>query len=190
MNQDDPDPYELPALLMAVARGDSTAFARLYATTSPRLFALLRRMLQRTDWAEEVLQDCYVRIWKKSDTYDPERGAPMAWLLTIARYRALDLLRSRRPEVTESSLAEGGARIVEGVDADRSESYAVEREGIGRLAECMEGLAAESRRIILLAYYEGYTHAELSRRVGAPMGTVKSWLRRGLQQLRECLGVP
>ena len=83
------DPLE--ALLAAVARGDRRAFADLYAATSPQLFALLLRMLQRRDWAEEALQDCYVRIWQKSESYAPERGAPLAWLTTIANVAGVDL---------------------------------------------------------------------------------------------------
>jgi RNA polymerase sigma-70 factor, ECF subfamily len=181
------DPLE--ALLAAVARGQQPAFAELYARTSPHLFALLSRMLQRRDWAEEALQDCYVRIWQRSVSYDSGRGAPMAWLMTIARYRALDLLRMRRPEVNESSFDENAGSPLEAEDVTQSpEDRAVEGEGIGRLEDCMKGLQVEQRRSVLLAYYEGYTHTELARRLNAPIGTVKSWVRRGLLQLRDCLG--
>jgi RNA polymerase sigma-70 factor (ECF subfamily) len=182
------DPLE--AQLAAIARGDRRAFAELYAATSPKLFALLLRMLQRRDWAEEALQDCYVRIWQKSEGYAPERGAPLAWLTTIARYRALDLLRARRPEVTESSFDEEKPSPLERADdgAASPEEGAMQREGIGRLDDCMQNLAEEQRKSVLLAYYEGYTHSELARRMKAPMGTVKSWVRRGLLQLRDCMG--
>lgn len=179
----------LEPLLAAIARGHQPAFAELYARTSPHLFALLMRMLQRRDWAEEALQDCYVRIWQRSESYDVGRGAPMAWLMTIARYRALDLLRMRRPEVNESSFDEDAPSPLERADETQSpEDRAVEREGLGRLEKCMEGLGAEQRRSVLLAYYEGYTHTEMARRLNAPVGTVKSWVRRGLIQLRDCLG--
>lgn len=179
----------LEGLLSAIARGDRTAFAELYAATSGQLLALLLRMLQRRDWAEEALQDCYVRIWQKSESYTPQRGAPLAWLTTIARYRALDLLRARRPEDTESSFDEARPSPLERSDEGRSpEDHAVAREGIGRLEDCMEGLIEEQRQSVLLAYYEGYTHGELARRLKAPLGTVKSWVRRGLLQLRDCMG--
>src|SRR5690349_5501049 len=185
VNPDDP----LEGLLAAVARGDRSAFAELYAATSAQLLALLLRMLQRRDWAEEALQDCYVRIWQKSDGYSPERGAPMAWLATIARYRALDLLRARRPEFTESSFDADKPSPLEAPDQGPGpEDGAVEREGIGRLENCLKGLLEEQRRSVLLAYYEGYTHSELARRLKAPLGTVKSWVRRGLLQLRDCMG--
>lgn len=185
VNPDDP----LEGLLAAVARGDRRAFAELYAATSAQLLALLLRMLQRRDWAEEALQDCYVRIWRKSDSYSPERGAPMAWLATIARYRALDLLRARRPELTESSFDADKPSPLEAPDESPGpEAGAVEREGIGRLENCLKGLLEEQRKSVLLAYYEGYTHSELARRLKAPLGTVKSWVRRGLLQLRDCIG--
>ena len=180
----------LEPLLADVARGHQPAFAELYARTSPQLFALLLRMLQRRDWAEEALQDCYVRIWQKSESYDPARGAPLAWLMTIARYRALDLLRARRPEDNESSFDEDRPSPLERADelAAGPEDQAAQGEGLGRLHECMKGLSAEQRRSVLLAYYEGYTHTELARRLNTPVGTVKSWVRRGLLQLRDCLG--
>jgi RNA polymerase sigma-70 factor (ECF subfamily) len=185
MTEDNP----LEAPLAAIARGDRRAFAELYAATSPQLLALLLRMLQRRDWAEEALQDCYVRIWQKSESYSPERGAPLAWLTTIARYRALDLLRARRPEVTESSFDEDLPSPLERATEGQSpEEGAMQREGIGRLEDCMAGLIEEQRKSVLLAYYEGYTHSELARRMKAPMGTVKSWVRRGLLQLRDCMG--
>lgn len=179
----------LEALLAAVARGQQPAFAELYAKTSPHLFGLLLRMLQRRDWAEEALQDCYVRIWQKAESYSAGRGSPMAWLMTIARYRALDLLRMRRPEVNESSFDEDMTSPLEREDETASpEDRAVEGEGLGRLEDCMKGLGEEQRRTVLLAYYEGYTHTEMARRLNAPVGTVKSWVRRGLIQLRDCLG--
>ena len=85
------DAEQLRRLLEATARGDDRAFAELYRATSSHLYGLLLRMLQRRDWAEEALQDCFVKIWQKAETYEPDKGAPLTWLLTVARYRALDL---------------------------------------------------------------------------------------------------
>ena len=183
------DAPHLAVLLAATARGDQAAFARLYAHTSPHLLGLLVRMLKRMDWAEEALQDCYMRIWRRSDSYEPGRGSPMAWLSTIARYRALDLLRARRPEVIEAETPEQAPPLLEREDdGQRPDAGAVEHEELRRLGDCMARLSGDERRSVLLAYYEGYTHAELSARLGSPLGTVKSWVRRGLQQLRDCLG--
>ena len=183
------DAPDLAPLLAATARGDQAAFARLYAQSSPHLLALLVRMLKRMDWAEEALQDCYMRIWRRSDSYQPDRGAPMAWLMTIARYRALDVLRARRPELIEAETPEGAPSLLERADeGQRPDAGAVEQEDLRRLGDCMTRLSDDERRSVLLAYYEGYTHTELSARLGSPLGTIKSWVRRGLQQLRDCLG--
>jgi RNA polymerase sigma-70 factor (ECF subfamily) len=178
----------LAQLLQATANGDELAFRRLYQASSSHLFGLLLRMLKRRDWAEEALQDCYVKIWQKADTYSPDRGQPLTWLMTVARYRALDLLRMKRPEVEMPDEADAPPMTFADEAGEDPEARAVEREGIGRLQECLGGLAEEQRRGVLLAYYEGYTHQELARALDAPLGTVKSWVRRGLQRLRECLG--
>jgi len=180
---------ELADLLAASARGDQAAFARVYALASPHLLALLVRMLKRMDWAEEALQDCFMRIWRHSDSYAPDRGSPMAWLSTIARYRALDLLRARRPEIIEAEAPDDAPAAAEHEDETaRPDLRAAEHEGLVRLEGCMERLSADERRSVLLAYYEGYTHSEMAARLATPLGTVKSWVRRGLQQLRDCLG--
>lgn len=179
---------ELPALLAATAGGDQRAFARLYALSSPHLFALLLRMLRRRDWAEEALQDCFLKIWQKAETYAPARGAPMAWLMTIARYRALDLIRMKRPEISESDFEEAPVSIEADSTAEDPARRAAESQGLNILERCMKTLQPEQRDSVMLAYYEGYTHSELAKRLKTPLGTVKSWLRRGLQKLQECLG--
>ncbi|HZR34238.1 MAG TPA: sigma-70 family RNA polymerase sigma factor [Nevskia sp.] len=186
MSSANAEPERLTQLLAAVGSGDQRAFAQLYEACSAHLFGLLLRILQRRDWAEEALQDCFLKIWQKSETYEPARGAPLTWLSSIARYRALDLLRMKRPEVEMPeegeepplALADPGQDPVDG---------AIEGEGLGRLKDCMRGLQDEQRRSVLLAYYEGYTHQELAQAMDAPLGTVKSWVRRGLSRLRECL---
>ena len=180
------EPERLTQLLAAISGGDQRAFAQLYESCSSHLFGLQLRILQRRDWAEEALQDCFLKVWQKSETYEPSRGAPLTWLSTIARYRALDLLRMKRPEVempeegeeAPMTLADPGQDPVDG---------AIEGEGIGKLRDCMRGLQDEQRRSVLLAYYEGYTHQELAQVMKAPLGTVKSWVRRGLSRLRDCL---
>ncbi|MBL6749339.1 MAG: sigma-70 family RNA polymerase sigma factor [Nevskia sp.] len=179
-------PERLTELLAAVRRGDEQAFAELYRCCSAHLYALLLRILQRRDWAEEALQDSFLKIWQKSETYEPARGAPLTWLLTIARYRALDLLRAKRPEVEMPE--EGEEPPLSMADPTQDPLMrAQETEGVGRLTDCLRGLQEEQRRSLLLAYYEGYTHQELARVLRAPLGTVKSWVRRGLSRLRDCL---
>ena len=181
------DPELLTHWLRATTRGDRVAFAALYRGTSSHLLALLIRMLRRRDLAEEALQDCYVNIWRNAASYSPERGAPMAWLTGIARNRALDLLRRDRHEVSldedpEDESDDDNDPIDRGPVAET-----VRQEELGALRECLEGLQEVQRESVLLAYYEGYTHDELAKRMGKPLGTVKSWVRRGLLRLRECL---
>lgn len=181
------DAQRLESLLLETAQGSSTAFATLYQETSAHLFALLLRILRRRDLAEEALQDCYVRIWNKAKSYNAERGSPNVWLASIARYRALDMLRARRPEVSEYTSESGEpllSHVDEGVDV---EQQAEDQSTLEQLHDCLEELADDQRDALMLAYYEGYTHPELSERFAAPLGTVKSWVRRGLQRLRECL---
>lgn len=183
------DPQQLTSLLHATAAGDQRAFAELYRATSAHLYGVLVRMLQRRDWAEEALQDCFIKIWQKAETYDGDKGAPLTWLLTVARYRALDLLRMKRPEVEMPE--EGDEHQLPPMSlADDSQdplARADEGQGIARMRGCLKVLPSEQRDAVMLAYYEGYTHQELAERMQSPLGTVKSWVRRGLARLRECL---
>jgi RNA polymerase sigma-70 factor (ECF subfamily) len=183
------DANALTSLLHATAQGDERSFATLYQETSPHLYALLLRMLRRRDWAEEALQDCYLKIWQKAESYEREKGAPLTWLLTVARYRALDLLRMKRPEVELPDMVDEPDLSQLWIDASAEDplARAVEGEGIRRMTECLRDLPEEQRKALLLAYYEGYTHQELAAVLHAPLGTVKSWVRRGLARLRECL---
>jgi RNA polymerase sigma-70 factor (ECF subfamily) len=180
------DSEQFASWLTATADGDQLAFRRLYESCAPHLYAILLRILKRQDWAEEALQDAFLRVWRKSETYAPDKGSPLAWLSSIARYRALDLLRMKRPEVEMPE--EGEAPNMFWADpAQDPLGHAVESEGVRQLQGCLKTLQAEQQRSVLLAYYEGYTHDELARVMKAPLGTVKSWVRRGLLRLRECL---
>lgn len=184
------DVARLEQLITSTARGDAIAFRQLYQETSSHLFALLLRMLKRRDWAEEALQDSLLKVWRKSETYDPGKGSPSTWLYTIARHRALDLLRQKRPEdsLTVESDEDGSITELDVIDEDENpEARAIEGEGIGRMERCMKGLLNQERKSVMLAYYEGYTHPELASALDAPLGTVKSWVRRGLTKLRSCL---
>jgi RNA polymerase sigma-70 factor (ECF subfamily) len=184
------DTARIEQLITATAAGDAEAFRQLYDATSAHLLALLLRMLKRRDWAEEALQDSLLKVWRKSETYDPGRGSASTWLFTIARHRALDLLRQKRPEdsLTVTDDEDGSTYDIDVADEDQNpEARAVEREGIGRLERCMKGLLEAERKSVMLAYYEGYTHPELATAMSAPLGTVKSWVRRGLAKLRTCL---
>jgi len=177
----------LETWLSQTASGDEAAFRKLYDAASPHLFALLLRMLKDRTRAEEALQDVFVRIWQKADTYSSDRGKPLTWLLTIARYRALDLLRRQRPEDAMPDDPDLEAMLLVDEDGRGPGAETETREAIEAVRVCMERLQDEQRRSVLMAYYEGLTHSELADRLKTPIGTVKSWIRRGLLRLRECL---
>lgn len=184
-----PDSDELSHLLAATGRGDRAAFARLYHICAPHLYGLLLRMLRQREWAEEALQDCFIRVWQRADSYEPARGEPLAWLSTVARYRALDLLRMRRPEgeMPADSDQDSGSAGLATPESEDPLALVTTGEGVDRLGECLKRLPREQRLAVLMAYYHGYTHGELAQALQAPLGTVKSWVRRGLQHLRECM---
>jgi RNA polymerase sigma-70 factor (ECF subfamily) len=171
-------------LLLAVASGERDAFAALYRASAPQLFALALRILKRRDAAEEVLQEAFVNVWRHAVDYRPEKGSAIGWMATIVRNRALDRLRRARPEtpLDEASERHGWADSA----PDPLES-ATMSESARRLDACLERLEDGPRRAIRLAYYEGLTHEALATRLGAPLGTVKSWVRRGLMRLKTCL---
>tara|TARA_B100002052_G_scaffold258449_1_gene250420 strand:+ start:754 stop:1323 length:570 start_codon:yes stop_codon:yes gene_type:complete len=178
---------QLEAWLAATARGDEQAFGQLYSATSSQLYSLLLRILRSPERAQDALQDAYVRIWQKAHTYAPERGAPLTWLLSIARYRALDMLRRKQPEV---AMPEEPDRVATLLEDEQSLSPLEENENqqsLSAINACLGDLSDEQRQCVLLAYYEGLTHQELAERMDAPLGTVKSWIRRGLLRLRDCL---
>ena len=173
----------LGELIGNIARRDRTAFAALYDATAAQLFGVALRILRRRDLAEEALQESFVAVWERAGDYSAFRGAPMSWLITIVRHRAIDQLRrsGSRPEdhkVSEEALLGIPAR--EGYGADRGAELAA-------LQRCLDALEAQPRQAVLLAYLYGLTHQEIAAHLGAPMGTVKSWIRRSLERLKRCL---
>lgn len=186
----DPAAAELAArlagLLAASARRDREAFARLYEATSAKLFGVALRILRREDWAEEVLQECYVSIWAHAPDYRPALAAPMTWMTSIVRNRCLDWLRRPRLEVPD----EEGA-IVEGTESgDPGPLAGLERAKESQaLARCLQGLEGKQRQAIALAFFDGLSHSELAQHLREPLGTVKTWVRRGLLKLKDCLAL-
>ena len=174
----------LPRLLAATARGDRAAFRQLYQLSSPRLYAVALRLLRRKDLAEDALQESYVAIWRKAGQFRPERGEPLAWMGRIVRNRAIDRLRAERPQDRSESID----AVAETALADPDfEANRPDRAGAA-LRGCLDKLKVEQRRTIILAYYYGMTHDELAAQMNVPLGTVKSWIRRGLLQLKDQLG--
>jgi RNA polymerase sigma-70 factor (ECF subfamily) len=179
----------LKALLAGCARRDRAAFASLYEATSAKLFGVAVRMLRREDWAEEVLQDCYVSIWNNAGGYSASLSAPMTWMTSIVRNRCLDWLRRPSIEVVLQGEDEDGEDPLERMASDEPGpleqlSSAADARA---LSDCMGRLDAKMRQAIALAFYDGLTHTELAAHMRQPLGTVKTWVRRGLERLKGCL---
>jgi RNA polymerase sigma-70 factor (ECF subfamily) len=171
------------AMLHAVARGDESAFASLYDRYGSILFGLLLRILRDRPEAEDCLQEVFLQIWQRASSYDAARGRPFTWLVTLARSRAIDRLRSTgaRTRTEQAAFADAGESVADAdAEAFRSEQGAVVR---GALAEIPE----EQRRALLLAYFEGLSQTEIAARLGQPLGTVKTRMRSGMMRLRELL---
>jgi len=173
----------LEDLMVSVARGDRTAFRTLYDRSSAKLFGVVLRILKNRQKSEDVLQDVFLRIWQKAGSYDPAQGKPITWMATIARNRAIDIIRSARPETTvdepgdEEEIFRLGGAEAESIDVTELESLRI----------CLGEMKHDDRNYVLLAYYEGYSREELANRFDAPVGTIKTRLRRGLIALRTCL---
>jgi RNA polymerase sigma-70 factor (ECF subfamily) len=171
------------ALLQACARGDRAALQSLYAATAPQLFGLALSILRSGDLAEDVMQDSFILVWRHAQTFDPHRGTAMAWLARIVRNQCFDTMRRRR---RESPLDDALMQSWEDPAPGPADLTALSRDA-RRLWACLDELDDGPRKSMILAYYEGLTFAEVAGRVGAPLGTVKSWIRRGLIQLRGCM---
>ena len=182
----------LADLIAASARGDERAFQRLYRATSDALFSMALRMLRRRDWAEEVLQESFVSVWRHAARYDRSKGAAMTWLIRIVRNQALDWLAPTRPDGFERVHASSFDELAEDTldrpagDAERAEFLEYSRQA-ERIAGCLAGLDPRQRQSIVLVFFHGLTHADLARHLRQPLGTVKAWVRRGLKSLGACL---
>ena len=180
-----PDPGTLGALLARCALRDQRACAELYRLTSSKLFGVALRIVRREDWAEEVLQEGFVNIWNHAAEYALDRSAPMTWMTSIVRNRALDW--ARRPRHEETS--EDYDLIIESVRDDALgplDQLARSAES-SALARCLQELDSAQRQSIMLAFQHGLSHAELAAHLREPLGTVKTWIRRGLERLKGCL---
>ncbi|HLW73480.1 MAG TPA: sigma-70 family RNA polymerase sigma factor [Gammaproteobacteria bacterium] len=180
----------LTDLLHAIAQGRQAAFQELYQLVSPQLFAVLLRILKRKDLAEEALQDALLSVWRNAASYTAEKGAPMTWLVSICRYRALDMLRRTRREVSLDPMLDAEAdegEALSGLADDAADTAFVSKAEERALEDCMRRLNDNQRKSIRLAYVDGCTHEEIAASLESPVGTVKSWVRRGLESLKRCL---
>lgn len=173
---------ELAALFPAIASGDRHALARLYERTSAKLYGVALRILHSETEAEEVLQDVYLSVWRNAGRFQVERASPITWLAVLARNRAIDRIRGRKPQ--SAPLEEAGDPASRDPDALELLEQAVDRE---RLDGCLDQLDEAPRRAIVSAFLDGFTHSEIAANENVPLGTMKSRIRRALIALRMCL---
>lgn len=176
---------ELVNQLFRTSQGDQAAFAELYAATAARLYSVCWHILGRRDAAEEALQEAYIRIWHQAERYSPARGGVLSWMISIARYRAIDQIRrdGRRPDVDSDTAT--AAPVAD--DAPGPGEATALHHDAEALEHCMKRLSDAQRQAIELAFLQGLNHQEVSARLDRPLGSVKSWIRRGLQALKRCL---
>lgn len=169
-------------LLCKTANGDKQAFEALYQTTSSQLYAVALKLLKRPDLADEATQDAYIKIWHNAGNYQRNKGTVLTWMVSIVRYRALDLMRYHnvRKEV------ELGDDDVGTTDTLNAQPLGAEQ---AKLDACLDELEGPQRQAIHLAYINGLSHQEVVGYLSSPLGTIKSWIRRGLQSLQRCLSL-
>lgn len=172
-------PFDYEASLNACAQGDRQALQRLYEQEGARLLGVARRLVREQALAEDIVHDAFIRIWNNAARYDPARGSARGWIFSVTRHLALNFLRDNARHVQDEHALEtllddnGGAeQLAQGA----------------RLNLCLEQLEPNRRQCIVHAYVDGYSHAQIATRLGAPLGTVKAWVKRSLAALRECMG--
>ena len=170
--------------LQRAGRGEKSALESIYRATSAKLFGICLRILGDRQEAEDVLQLVYVSVWRRAGSFDPSRASPITWLATLARNRSIDRLRSLRrtrgfePVETAADIVDGAPDALAGLESAE--------EG-KRLAGCIGELEDKTANAIRSAFFGGLTYSDLADRAGVPLGTMKSWIRRGLMKLKECL---
>jgi RNA polymerase sigma-70 factor (ECF subfamily) len=174
---------ELAQLLLRVSASDQLAFRKLYEIASPTIYGVLLRMFNDRFAAEDALQETFVKIWARAERYDQNQGKPLTWMTSIARYHALDVLRAQSARITrDSEFAKESARHRDTLQALQDQVHDGQL-----LSICLDRLEPEIRDCVVHAYCGGYSHQELSELMGRALGTIKSWIKRSLKSLRECV---
>ncbi len=176
------DSASLETLLAAVARGDQAALREVYDREGARLFGAAVAILRDRTAAADAVQDAFLRLWERAAQFDPDRGAARPWIAAVVRHAALDAARARGREQLTDDPALGDQAVA----PDALDRLAAVADG-ARLRDCLHGLEERHRQFIVLAFVHGLSHSQVAARLGMPLGTVKTWIRRGLQQLRECM---
>jgi RNA polymerase sigma-70 factor (ECF subfamily) len=183
----DSEPFDHDAALAACAQGDRAALRRLYEREGRYLLGVALRIVRDRATAEDVLHDAFMNIWTRAASFDGSRGAGRGWMYGVVRHRALDAVRAGKRTVSADEDEMDAMQTEEPPAApDMGDAFAMRAE-LGRLDDCLARLDTAKRNCVLYAYLDGCTHTEIAERLGAPLGSVKAWIRRGLASLRECL---
>jgi RNA polymerase sigma factor (sigma-70 family) len=182
------DPQQLKIWLNAVARKDAPAFRALYDAVAPKLFGFALRILRKREWAEEALQETFVSVWNNAAGYQAQLAAPMTWMSTIVRNKAFDLLRRLEDtvEIDTETFDKEVMTALESADPTPLEALQLSLDSKA-MARCFTKLEGLHRQAIALAFYHDLSHSEVAEQMKLPVGTVKTWIRRGLERLRVCL---
>jgi RNA polymerase sigma-70 factor, ECF subfamily len=175
---------QLQSLLYRCAAADADALERLYALVSPILFGCVTRILRRRALAEEALQDVFISIWQQAGQFTAIRGRPMAWMMSIARYRAIDLMRRER--FAPLLVAQTPEHRIVDAESDSEDNSAAWMPSAELMKRCLALLSDKQTQCLELAFVDGNSHEDIARLMGSPLGTVKSWIRRALRSLRQC----
>lgn len=183
----DPDAH-LMSLIDRVAARDESALKALYELTSSKLYGLSMRVVRNPEWAEDALQDAFLQVWRSAPDYRASLSPPMAWLGLIVRSRSLDLLRRRKAEREHltDTIDEEMSDSLEGESPNPMDTTLASQQAWA-LHQCLGKLENKQREVVSLAYLRDLSHGELSQQLQLPLGTVKTWIRRGLDQLRQCM---
>lgn len=173
---------EISTLINKVSLGNRAAFSQLYDATSGKLFAVCLRVLKQRDIAEDAMQEAYVKIWKNAGRYEVTDHSPMTWLITIARNTAIDSLRTQKPT---QGIDDHSHYIM--APGPTPEQASLARSDVKRIIGCLNELDTDRREAIKGAYLDGETYKDLAARFDVPINTMRTWLRRGLSALRECM---
>ena len=178
----------LAALLTRVGLGDQAAFGEFYSLTSPHLYGVALRILRTPSAAEEILQEAYVNVWQHAGSYEAAKSQPLTWLTTIVRNRCLDQVRRRELDTVALTSDDDDAPAYDPVsDAMTPAEMLIAGADARSVKDCVDQLDAGPKQAIALAFYQGLSHSELAAHLREPLGTIKSWVRRGLERLRNCL---
>jgi RNA polymerase sigma-70 factor (ECF subfamily) len=176
-------------LLDRIRHGDSAALDALYKRYSSPVYSLVWKILQSPEEAEDVALDVFWQVWRQADRYDPSRGAPPAWIFTVARSRAIDRLRARRRREARTISFDDPATRLDPLDEEAAPDDVVSyRQARDSVRKAMTGLSPVQREAVEIAFFRGLTHVEIAEKLGEPLGTVKTRIRQGLIRLRRALG--